>query len=101
MFDGFGDQDTNAEKLFRMLPSFRAELLDEAKTHDALLGDAAEIMPEGAATKVVKQVLGEIPQDLHALHEVMLPVNKQFKPVLPMGQRREGQGAVRVGGNHA
>ncbi|CAK0863201.1 unnamed protein product [Prorocentrum cordatum] len=91
MFDGFDDQDANIEKLFRMLPSFRAELLGEAKTHDALLGDKAEMMPEGAVTKVVKQVLGEIPQDLQALHEVMLPANKQFKPVLPRASAEKGK----------
>ncbi|CAK0880861.1 unnamed protein product [Prorocentrum cordatum] len=59
MFDGVDDQDTNVEKLFRMLSSFRAGLLDDTKTRDALLGDEADVMPEGAATTVVKQVLGE------------------------------------------
>ncbi|CAK0811339.1 unnamed protein product, partial [Prorocentrum cordatum] len=51
----------------------------------------AEMMPEGAATKVVKQVLGEIPQDLQALREVMLPVKKQFKPVLPRASAEKGK----------
>ncbi|CAK0800592.1 unnamed protein product, partial [Prorocentrum cordatum] len=41
---------------------------------------------------VVKQVLGEIPQDLQALHGVMLPVNKQFKPVLPRASAETGTG---------
>ncbi|CAK0828532.1 unnamed protein product [Prorocentrum cordatum] len=49
------------------------------------------MMPEGAATKVVKQVIGEIPRDLQALREAMLPVNKQFKPVLPSASAEKGK----------
>ncbi|CAK0863876.1 unnamed protein product [Prorocentrum cordatum] len=82
-FNAFDDADKSVETLFKILPSFRAEFLDEAKTHDAMVGEKVQMMPKGPAADIVRRVLGEIPADLQALYEIMLPVNKQCKPILP------------------
>ncbi|CAK0850361.1 unnamed protein product [Prorocentrum cordatum] len=82
-FNAFDDADKSVETLFKILPSSRAELLDEAKTHDAMVGEQVEMMPKGPATDIARRVLGETPADLQALYEIMPPVNKQYKPILP------------------
>ncbi|CAK0809893.1 unnamed protein product [Prorocentrum cordatum] len=53
-----------------------------AKTHDAMVGEKVEMMPKGPATDIVRRAFGEVPADLQAPCEIMLPVNKQCKPIL-------------------
>ncbi|CAK0899977.1 unnamed protein product [Prorocentrum cordatum] len=68
-FNAFDDADKSVETLFKILPSFRAELLDEAKTQ-AMVGE-----------KICKRCARSCSQ------------NKQCKPILPSDSDEPDEGA--------
>ena len=74
MYNAFSEQGENCDELFHLLPSFRKELLDEASKKD--LDGCYDYV------KKIKETIGEIPGELQAIYNEILPVNKQFVPIL-------------------
>ena len=88
LYNAFSDHDENCDKLFSFLPSFRNELLDEA------VKKGLEGCPE--YEKKLKNAIGEIPGELQAIYDFILPVNKQWEPVLPSASAQRAESAETV-----
>ena len=91
LYNAFSDQDENCDKLFRLLPSFRNELADEA-VKKGLEG----IFAIGLYEKKFQKAIGEIPGELQAIYDFILPVNKQFEPILPSASAQRAESAKTV-----
>ena len=82
MFDAFQESGQGAEELFALMPTFRRELLALAKEKDIELGEQKiKELSFGSYFKRIQEALDELPADLQHLHDVTLPLNKQFEPV--------------------
>ena len=78
------------QKDLRVVKLFKNELTDEA------VKKGLEGCPE--YEKKLKNAIGEIPGELQAIYDFILPVNKQWEPVLPSAgaQRAESAETVNV-----
>ena len=82
LYDAFSTASSCCDKLFRLLPSFRDELLNEAKQQDILIENKTKEPLEGTTCEeAVKSAIGEIPPGLRAIYESIVPVNRQWEPV--------------------
>ena len=83
LYNIFADDGEPPEPLFKLMPSFRREMLQLAKERDSELGTrAGEHQGQlGPYYNRIQGALGEIPADLQYLHEMALSVNKQFEPI--------------------
>ena len=83
-YDIYSEHDQNSDELFKLLPSYREELLEAAHRKDVELGpEVARLLPRGPYRKRIKEVLGEVPEGLLALYEYMLPVGRSLEVVAP------------------
>ena len=83
LYNIFADDGEPPEPLFKLMPSFRREMLQLAKDKDSELSTrAGEHQGQlGPYYKRIQGALDEIPADLQYLHEMVLSVNKQFEPI--------------------
>ena len=88
LYNAFSEQDENCDKLFKLLPSFRNELTEEA------VKKGLEGIYE--YEKKFKDAIGEIPGELQAIYDVMLPINKQYEPILPSASAQRAESAETV-----
>ena len=83
LFNVFNSGGDNLGGLTRLMPSFRNMMLEAAAQADVQLGEeAASRLPCGKQHARIGHVLGEFPEGLQALHEVVLPVDRKWRPVL-------------------
>ena len=83
LFNVFNSGGDNLGGLTRLMPSFRNMMLEAAAQADVQLGEeAASRLPCGKQHTRIGHVLGEFPEGLQALHEVVLPVDRKWRPVL-------------------
>ena len=88
LYNAFSEQDESCDKLFKLLPSFRNELTEEA------VKKGLEGIYE--YEKKFKNAIGEIPGELQAIYDFILPVNKQFEPILPSASAQRAESAKTV-----
>ena len=89
-FNMFQDSGQGAEELFPLMPTFRRELLALAHEKDIELGDQKKVeLSFGPYYKRVQEALGEFPAELQHLHDVILPLNKQYEPVVKDSSQSE------------
>ena len=82
VYDCFEDNGEPPQQLLEMMPTFRKSIKDLAAAKDAELGpDVAAKLPLGPYTVRVGEAFPDMPKDLEALHELVLPVDKSFAPV--------------------
>ena len=83
LYNMFADNGEPPEPLFKLMPSFRREMLQLAKEKDSELSTRAD-EHQGQLGPYFQRVLGalsSIPSELQYLHEMVLGVNKNFEPV--------------------
>ena len=91
------DDDECLDELFMFMPSFRSELMVAAQAMDIDRGgEGADKHPHGKAAQAVKDALGEMPQELQALQDITLPVDKSWQPVEPIVEASNEHNAVSV-----
>ena len=83
LYNIFADDGEPPEPLFKLMPSFRREMLQLAKERDSELSTrAGEHQGQlGPYFERIQGALNEIPADLQHLHEMVLPINTKFEPV--------------------
>ena len=83
LYNIFADDGEPPEPLFKLMPSFRREMLQLAKERDSELSTrAGEHQGQlGCCFERIQGALREIPAALQYLHEMVLSVNKQFEPI--------------------
>ena len=68
--------------LLKYMPSFRKMALENAKKMDMEVStENREQLSFGPYTERIKMALGPLPEPLHYLHELVLPLNKQHQPI--------------------
>ena len=68
--------------LLKYMPSFRKMALENAKRMDMEVStENREQLSFGSYTDRIKFVLGQLPDALYYLHELVMPLNKQHKPL--------------------
>ena len=83
IFEGNGEY---AEGIYKFLPSFRATMLENARTKDnELARDNIKTPSSGSYFEVVNEALGVMPAGLEYLHELCLPLNKKYNPITEDG----------------
>ena len=77
--------DSGAEHmhaLLKYMPSFRKMASEMAKKMDMEIStENREQLSHGSYTDRIKIALGQLPDALHYLHELVMPLNKQHQPV--------------------
>ena len=79
----FDMQGQEHNKFAGLLPAFRVEMLEKARRTDSEMGiEQIGNLPFGSYEERVVEALGELPTVVQHLTDLVLPVNKQFEPVL-------------------
>ena len=82
VYDCFEDNGEPPNQLLELMPGFRKHIKDLATAKDAELGpEVAAKLPHGSYSARVAKAFPDMPKDLEALHELVLPVDKSFAPV--------------------
>ena len=81
LYDVFSGRGDNMRGLLELMPSVRKMLLEAAAQADVQLGEsAASGLPFGKQRARIDDALGELPEGLQALHELVLPVDRKWRP---------------------
>ena len=81
LYDVFSGRGDNMRGLLELMPSVRKMLLEAAAQADVQLGEsAASGLPFGKQRARIEDALGEFPEGLQALHELVLPVDRKWRP---------------------
>ena len=75
------EHDENCAKLYKLMPSFRKELIAEARAMDKAIDHATRNnLTKGTYELEITKALGDMPPELEQIINVCLPVNKYYKP---------------------
>ena len=83
LFDVFSSRGGNMRGVLELMPSVRKMFLAASAHADIQLGEeAASRLPFGKQRARIEDALGGVPEGLQTLHEVVLPVDRHWRPVL-------------------
>ena len=83
LYDVFNSRGDNMSGVLELMPSFRNMILEAAAQADVQLGEsAASGLPFGKQRARIEDALGAFPEGLPALHELVLPVDHKWRPLL-------------------
>ena len=81
LYDVFNSRGDNMSGVLELMPSFRNMILEAAAQADVQLGEsAASGLPFGKQRARIEDALGAFPEGLPALHELVLPVDRKWRP---------------------